>query len=83
VSQTVLVAVDRKAPVVRVVSLGAAVVRVSEPGTLVVAVNGRWRKLRVRKAGLLRIPHRGLVRALTAYALDAAGNKSRVVTARR
>jgi hypothetical protein len=83
VSQTVLVVVDRKAPVVRVVSLGAAVVRVSEPGTLVVAVNGRWRKLRVRKAGLLRIPHRGLVRALTAYALDAAGNKSRVVTARR
>ena len=83
VSQTVLVVVDRKAPVVRLVSLHAAVVRVSEPGTLVVAVNGRWRKVRVRKAGLLRISHRGAVRGLTAYALDAAGNKSRVVTARR
>jgi len=39
--------------------------------------------VRVRKAGLLRISHRGAVRGLTAYALDAAGNKSRVVTARR
>ena len=83
VSQTVLVVVDRKAPVVRLLSLRAAVVRVSEPGTLVVAVNGRWQRLRVRKAGSLRIPHRGAVRGLTAYALDAAGNKSRVLTAPR
>jgi len=46
-------------------------------------VNGRWRKLTVRKAGLVRVPHRGSVRGLTAYLLDAAGNKSRVVSARR
>ena len=58
-------------------------VRVSEPGTLVVAVNGRWRKLTVRKAGLVRVPHRGTVRGLTAYELDRAGNKSRVLSARR
>ncbi len=83
VSQTVLGVVDRKVPVVRLVSLQAALVRVSEPGTLVVAVNGRWRKVRVRRAGVLRVPHRGAVRGVTAYALDSAGNKSRVVTARR
>jgi hypothetical protein len=48
-----------------------------------VAVNGRWRKLAVRKAGLVRVPHSGRVRGLTAYAIDAAGNKSRVLSARR
>ena len=83
VTQTVAVLVDRKAPTVRLVSLRTATLRVSEPGTLVVAVNGRWRKLTVRKAGLVHIPHRGTVRGLTAYAVDLAGNKSRVVSARR
>ena len=67
----------------RLVSLRSATLRVSEPGTLVVAVNGRWRKLTVRKAGLVRVPHRGTVRGLTAYAIDLAGNKSRVLSARR
>jgi flagellar hook assembly protein FlgD len=83
VTQTVAVLVDRKAPTVRLVSLRTATLRVSEPGTLVVAVNGRWRKLTVRKAGLVHVPHRGTVRGLTAYAVDLAGNKSRVVSARR
>jgi hypothetical protein len=83
VTQRVAVQIDRRAPTVRVVSLPSAIVRVSEPGTLVVAVNGRWRRLAVRKAGLVRVPHRGTVRGLTAFELDKAGNKSRVVTARR
>ena len=83
VTQTVLVRIDRRAPALRLVSLRSATVRVSEPGTLVVAVNGRWRKLVVKKAGLVRVPHTGAVRGLTAYAIDAAGNKSRVVSARR
>jgi flagellar hook assembly protein FlgD len=83
VAQATVVQIDRKAPTVRLVSLRAAVLRVSEPGTLVVAVNGRWRKLTVRKGGLVRVPHRGTVRGLTAYLLDPAGNKSRVVSARR
>ena len=46
-------------------------------------MNGRWRRLVVRKAGLVRVPHTGAVRGLTAYEIDAAGNKSRVVSARR
>ena len=83
VTQRVAVQIDRRAPTVRLVSLRSAILRVSEPGTLVVAVNGRWRKLSVRKAGLVRVPHRGIVRGLTAYELDRAGNKSRVVSARR
>ena len=83
VMQRVAVQIDRRAPTVRVVSLPSAIVRVSEPGTLVVAVNGRWRKLAVRKAGLVRVPHRGAVRGLTAFEFDTAGNKSRVVSARR
>jgi flagellar hook assembly protein FlgD len=83
VAQRVPVQIDRRAPALRLVSLPSAIVRVSEPGTLVVAVNGRWRKVTVRKAGLVRVPHTGSVRGLTAYALDLAGNKSRVVSARR
>jgi hypothetical protein len=82
VTQHVAVRIDRRAPTLRLVSLRSAIVRVSEPGTLVAAVNGRWRKLSVRKAGLVRVPHAGPVRGLTAYALDLAGNKSRVVSAR-
>ena len=83
VTQSVAVRIDRRAPVLRLVSLGAATFRVSEPGTLVVAVNGRWRKLALKRAGLVRVPHRGTVRGLTAYEVDLAGNKSRVVSARR
>jgi hypothetical protein len=83
VTQTVPVRIDRKAPALRLVSLRAGVLRVSEPGTVIAAVNGRWRKLTVKRSGLVRVPHRGAVRALTAYALDLAGNKSRVVSARR
>jgi flagellar hook assembly protein FlgD len=83
VTQRVAVQIDRRAPTVRLVSLRSAIVRVSEPGALVVAVNGRWRKLAVKKAGLVRVPHVGTVRGLTAYELDKAGNKSRVLSARR
>ncbi len=83
VTQRVVVRIDRRAPTLRLVSLSSAIVRVSEPVELVVAVNGRWRKLAVRKAGLVRVPHSGRVRGLTAYSIDAAGNRSRVLSARR
>jgi hypothetical protein len=47
-------------------------------------VNGRWRKVAVKRAGLVRVPHgAGAVRGLTAYAVDLAGNRSRTVSARR
>jgi hypothetical protein len=46
-------------------------------------VNGRWRVVQVRRAGLVHVTSRAPVRRLSAYLVDLAGNKSRVVSARR
>ena len=83
VTQRVLVQIDRAPPTLRLLSLVPITLRVSEPGTLVIAVNGRWRKLAVKRAGRLKIGYRGAVRGVTAYVIDRAGNRSRTVSARR
>jgi flagellar hook assembly protein FlgD len=83
VTQRVLVRIDRAPPTLRLLSLAPITLRVSEPGTLVIAVNGRWRKLAVKRAGRLKIGYRGTVRGVTAYLIDRAGNRSRTVSARR
>lgn len=83
VTQTAPVAIDRRAPTLRLLSLRALVFRASEPGRLVLALNGRWRAIKVRKAGLVHVAPRGRVVRLTAYLVDLAGNKSRAVGARR
>jgi hypothetical protein len=83
VTQTVPVTIDRRPPSLRLVSFSRLLFRTSEPGTLVLGLNGRWRKYKLRRAGLAHIAHRGTVRGLTAYVVDAAGNRSRAVTARR
>jgi N-acetylmuramoyl-L-alanine amidase len=83
VTQSIPVVIDRKAPTLRLVSLPTLVFRITEPGRLVLAVNGRWRAYRVPKAGLVHIAARVRVQRLTAYLVDAAGNKSRAVSARR
>ena len=83
VTQRVLVQIDRAPPTLRLLSLAPITLRVSEPGTLVIAVNGRWRKLAVKRAGRLKIGYRGTVRGVTAYMIDRAGNRSRTVSARR
>jgi hypothetical protein len=49
----------------------------------VLALNGRGRVYKVRKAGLVHIATRARVQRLSAYLVDAAGNKSRSVSARR
>ena len=82
VTQTVAVSIDRKAPSLALVSLGPLVFRASEPGRLVLAVNGRWRAVTVRKPGLVRVTA-PRVRGVTAYLVDLAGNRSRTVSARR
>jgi flagellar hook assembly protein FlgD len=82
VTQSVPVAIDRKPPALQLVSLRALVFRASEPGRLVLAVNGRWRAYKVRKAGLVHIASRARAQRLTAYLVDLAGNKSRAVSAR-
>jgi hypothetical protein len=83
VTQTVPVRIDRKPPSLKVVSLSALTFRISEPGRLVLAINGRWRQVAVRRAGLVRVRYNGTVRGVTAYAVDLAGNRSRTVKARR
>jgi flagellar hook assembly protein FlgD len=83
VTQTVAVTIDRRSPVLRLVSLRTLVFSASEPGRLVLAVNGRWRVVQVRRAGLVHVTSRAPVRRLSAYLVDLAGNKSRVVSARR
>ncbi|HSC49312.1 MAG TPA: N-acetylmuramoyl-L-alanine amidase [Gaiellaceae bacterium] len=83
VTQTAPVTIDRKPPALRLVSLRALVFRASEPGRLVLALNGRWRAFNVRRAGLVHIAPRGRVARLTAYLVDRAGNRSRAVSARR
>jgi len=82
-TQTVPVRIDRRAPVLRLVSLRTLIFRVNEPGSLVLAVNGRWRKVTVRRAGLVHIRVTAAVRGLSAYAVDLAGNRSRTISARR
>jgi hypothetical protein len=83
VSQRVSVRIDRHPPSLRLVSRGSLIFRASEPGSLVVAVNGRWRRVRVRRAGLVHLSHRGAVRGVTAYEVDLAGNRSRAISSRR
>jgi flagellar hook assembly protein FlgD len=83
VTQTAPLTIDRKPPTLRLVSLSTLVFRASEPGRLVLAVNGRWRVVDVRRAGLVHVAPRGRVLRLTAYLVDLAGNKGRAVSARR
>jgi flagellar hook assembly protein FlgD len=83
VTQTIPVSIDRKPPLLRLISLSRLTFRVVEPGRLVVAVNGRWRRVNVKRAGLVRLGSRSTVRSVVAYAVDLAGNKSRVIRARR
>jgi N-acetylmuramoyl-L-alanine amidase-like protein len=83
VTQTVPLRIDRKPPSLRLVSLASLTFRVSEPGRLVLAINGRWRQVLVRRAGLVHVRYSGTVRGMTAYAVDLVGNKSRTVKARR
>jgi hypothetical protein len=76
------VRIDRVAPVLRLLSLRSARLWVSEPSRVTVVLNGRMRRLAVKRRGVFTIWHRGTVRSLRAFAVDAAGNRSRVVRAR-
>jgi flagellar hook assembly protein FlgD len=83
VTQAIPVSIDRKPPLLRLISFSRLTFRVGESGRLVVAVNGRWRRVNVKRAGLVRLGSRSTVRSVAAYAVDLAGNKSRVIRARR
>jgi hypothetical protein len=74
---------DRTAPVLRLLSLRYLRFSLSEPARLTLVLNGATHRVSVRRAGVFRVGHRGTVRSLRAYAVDAAGNRSRVIRARR
>jgi hypothetical protein len=83
VTQSFPVQIDRKAPVLRLVSLTPLAFRMSEPGQLLLVVNGRRRHVTVKRAGLVRVYSPSTARTLSAYAVDRAGNRSPVVRVRR
>jgi flagellar hook assembly protein FlgD len=68
--------VDATAPSVQVVSEAPPRLRVSEPATLALRVNGARRTVRVAAAGVVRIPRIERLRTLTGTATDAAGNRT-------
>jgi len=83
VKQSVVVRIDRTAPVLRLASFRLLRFWLSEPAKLTVTLNGRAYKVTRKRAGYFRIGHRGSVKALTAVAADAAGNRSALIRARR
>ena len=75
--------IDRVAPVLRLLSLRALQLWLSEPARLTIVLNGRAHRLNIKRRGSFRVGHHGTVRTLRAFAVDAAGNRSRVVRATR
>jgi len=74
---------DRTPPVLRLLSLRYLSFRLSEPARVSLVVNGRVRRVNVKRPGVFRVGHRGTIRSLRAWAVDAAGNRSRVIAAKR
>jgi len=68
--------VDATPPKVRIVTDAPPRLRVSEPATLALRVNGARRTLRVAAAGTVRIPRIARLRTLVGIATDAAGNRT-------
>ena len=83
VRQAVPLRIDRAPPVLRLASLGQLRFWLSEPARLTLVLNGRTHRLTLKKPGYFRVGHRGSVRGLSAFAVDAAGNRSKVIRARR
>jgi N-acetylmuramoyl-L-alanine amidase len=77
------VLIDRVAPVLRLLSLRSARLWVSEPARVTVVLNGRARRVTLKRPGAFGIWHRATVQTLRAFAVDAAGNRSRVLRASR
>ncbi len=83
VKQSLIVRIDRAPPRLRLVSLGLVKLWLSEPARVTIVLNSRVRRFIRRSAGFFRVAHAGPVRSLTAYAVDAAGNRSRTIQIRR
>jgi hypothetical protein len=83
VTRSRAVRIDRVAPVLRLLSLRSIRFSLSEPARVTLVLNGRVRRLTLRRAGSFRVGYRRTVRSLRAFAVDAAGNRSKVIRARR
>jgi hypothetical protein len=67
------------APALRLLSLRSLRFWLSEPARVTVVLNGRARRLTLKRGGAFRVGYRRTVRSLRAYAVDAAGNRSRII----
>jgi hypothetical protein len=74
---------DAHAPVVQLLSGRPPRLRVSEPATLTVRVNGSARTITARAAGVVALRRIARVRTLVVVARDAAGNRSVLALSRR
>ena len=83
VRQAVPVRIDRAPPVLRLASFALLRFWLSEPATLTIVLDGRIHRLTLKRPGYFRVGHVGAVRVLSAFAVDPAGNRSKVVRARR
>jgi hypothetical protein len=70
------VVADSTAPKVELLDTRKLRVRVSEPATLILLIDGRWRKQEVRKAGVVNVPGAGSATRVRVVARDVAGNTS-------
>jgi hypothetical protein len=71
---------DVTAPRAEILDTRKLRVRVSEPSTLFLKINGRWTKREVRKAGVVNVVTDAFAARVQAVAQDAAGNRSPAVT---
>ena len=78
VKQAVRVRIDRVAPVLRLLSFRLLRFWLSEPARVTVVLDGKTRRLYVKRPGVFRIAH-APVRSLVAQAQDAAGNRSGII----
>jgi hypothetical protein len=78
VKQAVAVRIDRVAPVLRLVSFRELRFWLSEPARVTLTLDGRTRRVDVKRAGPFSVPH-APVHRLVARAQDAAGNRSRTI----
>ena len=83
VSAAVPFASDTTAPRVGFLPARGIQVRVSEPATLFLRIDGARRERVVRRAGVVRIPWPGAAKRVRVVARDAAGNASRPVIRER
>jgi N-acetylmuramoyl-L-alanine amidase-like protein len=68
---------DSTAPTVEILPTRKLRVRVSEPATLILRIDGTWTQRQVRKAGVVNVPDAGSATRVRVLARDLAGNTSR------